>query len=215
MSNLKIYCGNYGSGKTEIALNAALGAGEGATLIDLDLVNPYFTSSEHRDLLARAGVDVVSPVYAASQVDIPAVPAILNTLFDQADRRLIVDVGGTETGAVALGRYAAQIAHTGYEMFLVVNALRPFSSTVEEIVTLAAQIEEKSRLKITALINNTNLQLETTPEMVSEGMALCRAAAQRLGLPVTAVYALPHVLAALPEEWAVRPIRLFTRPEWL
>ena len=79
-----IFCGNYGSGKTEIALNTALklrSDGFKTALVDLDIVNPYFRSSEHGQMLAEHGIRLIAPTFAGTTVDVPALPAEVQTIF--------------------------------------------------------------------------------------------------------------------------------------
>jgi hypothetical protein len=216
MAKISILCGNYGSGKTEIALNMAMKNNEGTTLIDLDIVNPYFRSSEHREMLEKKGVQVISPNFAETLVDIPSLPANISAAFGQKNQ-IIMDVGGTEVGAVALGRYSADIIATGYEMGLVVNANRPFSSNADEVVELARLMEDRSRLKFTYIINNTNVALETVVDDIIAGQKICDQVAEILNLPVSQVWAMEQFISRLPDNMRdiAQPIELFMRPEWL
>ena len=102
-----VVTGNYGSGKTEISLNLALKAAakEKTTLVDLDIVNPYFRTGEKAEELEKAGIRVLMPTYAMTTVDIPALPAEIQSVFEVPSDRVIFDVGGDDTGAAALGRY--------------------------------------------------------------------------------------------------------------
>ena len=102
-----VITGNYGSGKTEISLNLAFDAAreEKTTLVDLDIVNPYFRTGEKAEELKAAGVRVLMPTYAMTTVDIPALPAEIQSVFEVPSDRVIFDVGGDDTGAAALGRY--------------------------------------------------------------------------------------------------------------
>ena len=104
-----VLTGNYGSGKTELALNLAMGfaaAGKQTTLVDLDIVNPYFRSGEKAQEMKAAGVRMLMPTFALTTVDIPALPAEIQSVFETPGDHVIFDVGGDDTGAAALGRYA-------------------------------------------------------------------------------------------------------------
>ncbi len=168
-----VLTGNYGSGKTEIALNLALKLCRKGktTLVDLDIVNPYFRSGEKADDLQNAGIRVLMPVFAMTTVDIPALPPEIQSVFEANAEHVIFDVGGDDTGAAALGRYYPSfMAHRKETLnALVVNCMRPLTGTVPEICELACRIQQRGRMKIDMLINNTNLAHRTTPEMIEKG----------------------------------------------
>ena len=153
-----VLTGNYGSGKTEIALNLALEAAKQVktTLVDLDIVNPYFRSGEKADELRAAGIRTLMPTYAMTTVDIPALPAEIQSVFEVPSDKVIFDVGGDDTGAAALGRYypSFMTRREQTRMILVINRMRPLTREKDEILDLALRIQSRGRLKIDLLINN-------------------------------------------------------------
>jgi len=149
-----IIIGHYGSGKSEIAINLAMNMGI-KTIVDLDIVNPYFRTSDVKNQMKQFGIDVIASEFASSNIEVPALPARINSVFDQ-DIDAIFDVGGDGEGATVLGRYAEKFGDV-YEMIMVVNAKRPLTSTKKQIEEMMAEIEYASKLKITKVINNTNL----------------------------------------------------------
>ena len=180
-----VLTGNYGSGKTELALNLAFSfASEGlkTTLVDLDIVNPYFRSAEKKPELERAGIRVLMPSFALTTVDIPALPPEIQSVFEEPSDRVIFDVGGDDTGAAALGRYAPSFGQHRAETvsLLVLNCMRPLTETEEDILDLANRIGGRGRLGIDWIVNNTNLANRTEPEMVERGEAVALACADRL-----------------------------------
>ena len=182
-----VLTGNYGSGKTEIALNLALGfagRGERATLVDLDIVNPYFRSAEKKEELEDAGVQVLMPTFAMTTVDIPALPAEIQSVFETPSDHVLFDVGGDDTGAAALGRYAPSFQRFRAETLslLVVNCMRPLTENPEDILDLAGRIGARGRLGVDALVNNTNLADRTEPEMVERGELILLECAGRMGV---------------------------------
>ncbi|MBS7262491.1 MAG: ParA family protein [Eubacteriales bacterium] len=209
-----IFCGNFGSGKTELSVNAALAsAGQGATVLcDMDIVNPYFRSSERSELLSAAGVRVISPTFAHTNVDVPALSPEIQSVFLTRER-VIFDVGGDDAGAVALGAYADRISAEPYEMYMAVNAFRPLTSTAEDVAELAARIEERARLRITGLIDNSNLGSATTADCLCAGRDVLREAAARIGCPVAATTVAEGV--PVPETPGTIVIRRYMKPEWL
>ena len=224
MAKKTIYLGHYGSGKTELSLAEAFllaEAGHKVTLVDLDIVNPYFRSGEKRGELEERGIRVIAPNFEGTTVDVPSLPGEINSVFDEGGVYAVFDVGGSPSGAAALGRYGGKIKEGDYETILVVNAARPFSQTSEDIYEMAKAIEEKCRLSIMSVINNTNAAYATTPEMVEGAQGMVERAARMLGAKVKAVTVLPSVISAMSDGFRdkykdiLRPVELRMRPEWL
>ncbi len=171
---LTLFAGHYGSGKTNIAVNYALRLakeGKKVCIADLDIVNPYFRTKDSERELNAAGIRLVSPQYANSNVDLPALPAESYRLVQDKSTFGIMDIGGDDRGAYALGRFADAIkAENDYRMAFVVNCHRPLTSTVEDTVEIMREIEAASGLKFTCIVNNSNLGPETTPETVLESL---------------------------------------------
>lgn len=214
-----VLVGNYGSGKTELALNLALdGARKGnTTLVDLDIVNPYFRSGEKAEMLREAGVRVLMPTFALSTVDIPALPAEIQSVFELPSDRVIFDVGGDDTGAAALGRYAPSFVRErgNTHVALVVNCMRVLTQTPEDVAELAQRIQARGRLQIDSIINNANLAQETTAEMLRAGDALVRQAAALCGIQQIATSGTAELLAQCPELPNPLPMTRYMAPEWM
>ncbi|MBE5802727.1 MAG: hypothetical protein E7319_10650 [Clostridiales bacterium] len=219
-----ILVGNYGSGKTELSLALALEMrrlepDSRIALVDLDIVNPYFRSAEQGDLLRSHNIEVFMPSFAMSTVDIPALPANIMAVFEQPFDRVIIDVGGDDTGATALGRYAPQLSARREEitMLYVINPFRPLSGTVEDIADLFALIGQKARMTPDALVNNANLQEHTTADDLIQAQALLEQVSQQLKLPIAMTAGLPRLKDQLPDAmqecfFAFDPIM---KPDWL
>ena len=180
---LTLFAGHYGSGKTNIAVNYAFklaGEGKQVCIADLDIVNPYFRTKDSEEELSAAGIRLVSPKFANSNVDLPALPAESYSLVQDKSTYGIMDIGGDDRGAYALGRYAAAIkAENNYRMAFVVNCYRPLTSTVEDTVAIMKEIEGACGLKFTCIVNNSNIGEETTSQSVIDSLEfvddLCRA----------------------------------------
>ncbi len=214
-----IFCGNYGSGKTEIALNTALklrSQGERTVLVDLDIVNPYFRSSEHEKMLKEHDIRLIAPTFAGTTVDVPALPAEVQTIFADKGERVVIDVGGDDTGATALGRYYPYLKQDRVCVYMVINARRPFSRGVDELMEMYNNIRNKGRVNIDYFINNTNMARLTTAEDIYFGKEIIDKLSQKTGVPVKYVSGESKILDELTGiEEEKYPIEIYMRPEWL
>jgi len=183
---IKIITGHFGSGKTEISLNLSFLEREShdkVAISDLDVINPYFRSREVSSLLEEKDIDLIAPKGKMATADLPIVSGEIYRVLHDSRYRVIIDVGGDKDGATALGQYYNDLKRLDYQMYFVVNANRPYVSTVEGIIETVRQIEQVSRLRTAALINNTNLGVETTLEDIERGYQLTLAASEALKLP--------------------------------
>ena len=175
MKKVKVLIGNYGSGKSELALNFAIQAaarGERTELIDLDMVNTYFRLTERGKLVEQKEIRLVSPNYACSGIETLSLPAEVASAFVLDWDTVVFDVGGDDVGATALGRYKSDfddLTDDQLEVLNVVNIRRPLSGTVEKLIRLQDGMAKHSRLKINGMINNTNLATETGGEGLGDG----------------------------------------------
>ena len=185
---LYLFAGHYGSGKTNIAVNYALhlaGEGKPVCIADLDIVNPYFRTADSAQDLEKAGVKLVAPQFANTNVDLPALPAEAYRLVTDTQTYGIMDIGGDDRGAYALGRYVpAIVQENNYKMVYVANCYRPLTATPEEALEVMREIEAACSLKFTDIVNNSNLGSETTPELVRDSFSYIDKLSALSGLPV-------------------------------
>lgn len=215
-SFVKAIVGHYGSGKTEIALNAALylrGLGRRVRLTDLDIVNPFFRSAEQSDMLRAHDIEAIYPQFALSAVDMPVLGPEVLRAFENDGAVSVLDVGGDDAGAAALGRYKPQLDAARAELYYVLNPFRPRSNEKSQITNLLALVEARARLRVTGLIANTNLGGYTTPEVIGEGRALIAEVSKETGIPVVAECGLAEALRGGP--WEQFPIVRYLKPEWM
>ena len=210
---LTLFAGHYGSGKTNIAVNYALllaGEGKDVVIADLDIVNPYFRTKDSAAVLEAAGVKLISPQFANTNVDLPALPAEAYRLVQDKSIYGIMDIGGDDRGAYALGRYVPTLKEeNNYRMVFVANASRPLTRTPEEALEVMREIEAACGLEFTDIINNTNLASETTPETVLASQDYIAKLSSLSGLPVFATSAETAVAAQLEGKLSdVLPLQL-------
>ncbi|WP_241963658.1 ParA family protein [Gordonibacter sp. 28C] len=227
-----VVCGHYGVGKTNLSLNLALDAaarGLEATIVDLDVVNPFFRSSDYAGLLDEAGVRVIAPVFAGTNLDGPSLSGTILPAIEQArtheGRLLVIDAGGDDVGATALGRFAHAVAAGPYEMLYVVNRSRNLTQEPAEAAEVLREIEAKSHLSATAVANNTHLQECTDEAVVAAGIPFAEEVARLAGLPLafTTVPAgatgqvadrkITH-LAPNGGSQALYPVQVYVRTPW-
>ncbi len=209
-----VITGHYGSGKTNFAVNLALKeakSGKKCTVIDLDIVNPYFRTADFEQLFNENGIVLRAPLYANSNLDIPALNIDLRSITDKTDC-VIIDVGGDDEGAKALGRFADEISSVGYEMLYVINKYRYLTKESEEALVLMYEIERASGLKCTGIVNNSNLGAETTIETVRAGLEYAENVSATAKLPL---YATAAKQEAMPEEAKNPfPVSVYVKTMW-
>ena len=185
---ITLFAGHYGSGKTNIAVNYALylkSLGNAVVIADLDIVNPYFRTRDSINELTNAGVRLISSEFASSNVDLPALPQDVYSILDNRGESAIMDIGGDDRGAYALGRYADAIKEENdYEMLFVFNKYRPLTPNAESALEIMREIENACKIKFTAIVNNSNLGEITTPEDVISSVSEAERLSEISALPV-------------------------------
>ncbi len=199
-----LFAGHYGSGKTNIAVNYAFylkNQGFEVTVADLDIVNPYFRTKDSEAELKEAGIPLISSAFANSNVDLPALPQELYSLVQQKSRYAVMDIGGDDRGALALGRYTPSILEeNNYEMIFVANFYRPLTQTPQDAFEVMREIEAASGIKFTAIANNSNIGWDTVPEDVLKTVKQADELAEMAGIPVIMTTAENRVAMELKKE---------------
>lgn len=190
-ARVTIFAGHYGSGKTTLAVNYALALAQRlprVALCDMDIVNPYFRTADSAQVLAQGGVELISSPYANTNVEMPWAPVDAQRALDQPGLVSVIDLGGDDSGALALGRYAARLAQLReageLAVWMVVNTCRPLTGDAEALREVKAEIEAAAHIPFTGLINNTNLGEETTPDVIEGSFPLVEELSAALALPV-------------------------------
>lgn len=185
---LTLFAGHYGSGKTNIALNYARWLNRKSlpvTIADLDIVNPYFRTKDSEQALRAEGIALICSEFANSNLDVPAMPKEIYALVANPEQYGVLDIGGDDRGALALGRYTpAILEENNYEMLFVVNRSRPLTRTAADTIEVMQEIEAACHLPFTAIVNNTNLGQLTTEEDVLSSVHYAEEISERTGLPI-------------------------------
>ena len=212
--------GHYGVGKTNFSVNLAIDlveAGKHVTLVDIDIVNPYFRATEQRRVLEEHGVELVAPVFAeaGSSLDVPSLTGKITPAIQQAqgDRYVVIDVGGDDAGSIAVGRYARTIMQREHAVLCVLNKYRNLVQDPADAVENMREIEQASRMNVSALVSNAHLKGDTTPEVVREGQAYAREIAHMTGLPLVATCCSPEISGFINDDGLYR-IKMYVRSPW-
>ena len=216
---ITLFAGHYGSGKTNIAVNYALMLKEAydkVVIADLDIVNPYFRSKDSEKQLEARGIHLISSEYANSNVDVPAMPSEAYSIIDDKSIRAVIDVGGDDRGALAMGRYASAILNENdYEMLLVINKYRPLTRDCASTLAVMNEIETACQMKFTGIINNSNLGDETTEETVLSSLAYAEEISAASGLPVRMTTVKEDLYDKLKEKVVnCTAIKLYVKQSW-
>ena len=214
-NRVTVVCGHYGTGKTNLSINLAMDCtrdGEKVTLIDMDVVNPYFRSSDYAEELTACGVRVLGPNFANSNLDTPSLPAAIGDAISDGER-VIIDVGGDDAGATALGVYSRRLAAADPDVIYVVNRYRSQTTTPEEAVTILREIENAARIRATCIANNSHLKQLTTEETILDSLPFADRVSELTGLPVRFTTA-PVGLDPLNKVPNMYPVRVCVRTPW-
>lgn len=201
---ITLLAGHYGSGKTNVAVNMAFALKkkyDRVLIADLDIVNPYFRTKDSQSALEDNGIRVICSEYANSNVDIPALPQEMYSIVDDKSYRSVVDIGGDERGALALGRYSEAIsAENDYDMLLVINRYRPMTPDAASTLEIMREIEAAGKIRFTGIVNNSNLGADTTSEDVLNSMEYAADVSRAAGLPIAATCVMSELFDELKDK---------------
>lgn len=185
---ITLFAGHYGSGKTNIAVNYAINLKDMSlpvVIADLDIVNPYFRTKDSEQELEEKGIELLCSEFAGTNLDIPALPQTMYRAVQDKSTYAVMDIGGDDVGAVALGRFAPFIKEeNNYEMIFVANFYRPLTRNAGDALEIMREIEAASHLKFTAIANNSNLGEDTTAEDVLSTVSEIEKLSELSSLPV-------------------------------
>ena len=218
-SRLNIFCGHFGSGKSEVAINYAIklaDEGKNVTVIDMDNVNPFFRSTDAKDILEKHGIELIASEFVNTNLDMPTVPQETKRVFCDTSRTVIFDVGGDDDGTYILGQFNSYFKNEPYGMNLVVSTKRPLTRTSDELYDMAQRIEYASRLKFTAIANNTNLGSLTDEDTLLSDYGEIKRLSEKMSIPIAMQCGTPKALEKLPEELKkdAFPMKIYIKKPW-
>ncbi len=185
---ITVFAGHYGSGKTNAAVNYSVAlarSGKKVSIYDLDIVNPYFRTVDAGKTLSKEGVELIVSPFAETNVDIPAMNAQSYKMLDAKFGNAVIDLGGDDRGALAMGRFAEGIKkENDYDMLLVVNVYRPETRDIDGVIEIMREIERVSEISFTGIVNNSNLGLETSAQTIYNSIDMVNELSKATGLPV-------------------------------
>lgn len=198
---LTLFCGHYGSGKTSVAVNTAAELTKerkNVVVADLDIVNPYFRAKDSEKLFKEKGIKLICSEFANSNVDVPALPPEMYALTDDKSISAVLDIGGDERGALALGRIApAILEENNYDMLLVVNCFRPLTPDAQSVIEVKEEIENACKIPFTGIVNNSNLGAETDAQTVLNSVEFANSIKEATGLPVVMTSVIEELIPEL------------------
>lgn len=212
-SRVTIITGHYGSGKTNFAVNMALELsrqGKKCTVVDLDIVNPYFRTADFGELFEKNNIRLVAPIYANTNLDTPVLNFDVSTIAS-GDDYVIIDVGGDDAGATALGQYSKLLSGLDLSMLYVVNCYRYLTREPEEALELMYEIEAASRMKCTGIVNNSNLGIETTNEIIANSVQYAEKIVASAGLPLVCSTGKNGLTEGIPKAF---PVDIYVKTLW-
>lgn len=218
MKKINIITGHFGSGKSNLSVNMALWlakSGQKVTVVDLDIVNPYFRTADFKDLFEANGITLVSSIYANTNLDIPAISFDVERICRE-DGYLIIDVGGDDDGATALGRYNEAFLSfiDKIEMYYVINCYRYMTRKPEEALELLSDIERACRLKATKIVNNSNLGYLTDKDIVLKSIPYAEEIAKTAGLPLEFTTAPTEIKCSELDKINAKYVDVYVKPLW-
>lgn len=216
---VNIIAGHYGSGKTNIAINLAMHikqSGKDVVCADLDIVNPYFRSKDARCALEKKGIGMIASEYANTNVDMPALPASAYAMFDNKDKYAVIDLGGDDVGAAAIGRFRdSLLLENNYDCYWVVNPFRPLTRTTELALEAKDEIEKVLGFRFTKIINNANLGDETTAQDILHSVKFADELSEKCGIPVAFTVCKQDLYEELENKIVnLFPVTLYLRQGW-
>ena len=219
IKRITIFSGHYGSGKTNVAVNYALWLKtqrEKVSIADLDIVNPYFRTKDSMKVLRENAVELISSEFANSNVDVPALPPETYGVLQNKDIHAVIDVGGDDRGALALGRYSEAILQDGdYELLFVINKYRPLTRNADMTLEIMAEIENACHMKFTGIVNDSNIGDETVAEDVLDSLSYANEVSKRAGIPVKMTVVKSDLHEILSDKIEnLMPIELYVRQSW-
>lgn len=217
---IRIITGHYGSGKTEFSINYAVKLselGKKVAIADLDIVNPYFRSRECEELFKEKNIELLGFTLKEQGMDLPALSANVMKPFLDDSYDYVIDLGGSSAGAKAFSSFRKLITPENCDVFLVLNANRPETMTLEDSLAELQRIEGVINMKVTGIINNTHLIWETSTNDILKGDILAKELSEKTGIPVVYTSYKNDIENLVPDGISGErfPVEILNRKKWM
>ena len=166
------FLGEAGSGKTEIALNFAMGLRKETDrtihFFDMDQTKPLFRARDAAQRLRDNGIIFHSNMDTSIE-DVAAIAPGVLAAFSEQDSYIIMDVGGNEGGARVIGQFFEQLNRGDSMILLPINPYRPWSGSAENLAVTIDKIMNAARTESVKVVSNPNFCAQTSAEDVLVG----------------------------------------------
>jgi hypothetical protein len=186
--NIHIFIGNMGSGKSEISINYTLklmkSQQKAVKLLDLDIIKPYIRIRDVQNKLIELGIDLLLPEKKIKSADMPIIPSrMIDYLLDDSFD-LVIDVGGESRGVLTIAQFDEYFKKNNTFVYFVINTLRPFMETEDQIIETINDLELSLGLKINYLISNSHLRFESSIDQSIKGLKILRNVSNKKNIPI-------------------------------
>lgn len=167
-----VFVGEAGSGKSEIAINFAIGmaglSDKKIHFFDMDQTKPLFRSRDVKECLIEKGIEFH---YQEQFFDAPTIPGGVRELLADENAIVILDVGGDHIGSRLIGAFAPFLNRPNTQNFFVINGYRPWSKNLITIDGTMARVLGMAHIKLenVSIMSNPNVGITTTAEEVLAG----------------------------------------------
>lgn len=208
---IEAYVGEYASGKSEMAINRALdlkSQGRKVTLVDLDIVEPFYTLRSLKKTLETMGIKVISfereEAFGLGETGAMLKPQARWALMNEGD--IIMDIGYGVQGAKTINLVEGANESQDLMILAVINGTRPMTNSQARIKEYLSELG-----RVDAIILNTHLGDETTIDIIKKGNEIISEAANEMGISIAYMAINEDMRHLIPAEDYAVPVKYIKR----